>query len=174
MRRTVMARDNDAAISVLNDLIETCKDGANGFRTAADAVRSPEAKALFTSRVPIIEHAAAELQAEVRRLGGEPETSGTVAASVHRGWINLKAAVTGKDEAAIITECERGEQLAAKNYEDALKKDLPADVRALVERQYRGTLQNLELVRALGDAAGAASPTIAPHPEADRGAPPPA
>ena len=167
-----MARDNDAAISVLNDLIETSKDGANGFRTAADAVRSPEAKALFTSRVPIIERAASELQAEVRRLGGEAETSGTVAASVHRGWINLKAAVTGKDDAAIITECERGEELAAKNYEDALKKDLPADVRAVVERQYRGTLQNLERVRALGDAAGAASPTIAPRPEADRGAPP--
>lgn len=169
-----MARDNDAVISVLNDLIETCKDGANGFRKAGDAVRSHEAKALFASRVPIIERAADELQAEVRRLGGEPETSGTVAASVHRGWMNLKAAITGKDEAAIITECERGEQLAAKNYEDALKKDLPTDVRALVERQYRGTLHNLELVRALGDAAGAASPTIAPHPEADRGAPPPA
>ena len=130
-----MARDNDATISVLNDLIETSKDGANGFRAAADAVRSPEAKALFTSRVPIIERAVTELQAEVRRLGGEPETSGSVAASVHRGWINLKAAVTGKDDAAIITECERGEEVAAKNYEDALKKELPTDVRTVVERQ---------------------------------------
>ena len=161
-----MAGDNKA-VSTLNDLIETCKDGANGFRTAAAAVENPDAKALFTSRVPIIEHAAAELQAEVRRLGGDPETTGSVAATVHRGFINLKAAITGKDEAAILTECERGEELAVKSYEDALKTDLPPETRAIVERHLRGTVQNLEKVRGLGRAYGASKPTIAPHPEAD-------
>jgi uncharacterized protein (TIGR02284 family) len=161
--------DNKAIVSVLNDLIETCKDGANGFRTAAAAVQNDDAKTLFTSRVPAIEGAAAELQAHVRRLGGDAETTGTLAAAVHRSWIGLKAAVTGKDEAAIITECERGEQLAVKNYEDALKKGLPVDVAAVVERQYRGAVQNLERVRALGDVKGAATPTIAPKPAADDG-----
>jgi uncharacterized protein (TIGR02284 family) len=171
-----MASDNDTAVSVLNDLIETSKDGANGFRAAADAVESSEAKALFLSRVQLIERAVGELQDTVRRLGGDPERTGSVAATLHRGWIGLKSAVTGKDDAAIITECERGEELAVKNYEDALEKDLPADVRALVERQYRGTVQNLEKVRALGRAKGADAPTIAPKPAADRdrGAPPPA
>lgn len=163
-----MAEDTKkTAVSTLNDLIETCKDGANGFRTAADAVQRPDAKALFTSRVPIIERSATELQAEVRRLGGDPETTGSVAATVHRGWINLKAAVTGKDEAAIITECERGEQLAVKNYEDALKTELPAESRAILERHHRGTVQNLEQVRALGQAYGASEPTIAPNPKTD-------
>ena len=168
-----MAMDNKAVVSVLNDLIETCKDGANGFRTAAAAVQHADAKALFTSRVPTIEGAAGELQAQVRRLGGDAETTGSVAAAVHRGWIGLKSAVTGKDDAAIVTECERGEQLAVKNYEDALKKDLPAEVRAIVERQYRGAVQNLERVRALGDVKGAAAPTVAPKPKADRDAAPP-
>ena len=169
-----MATDTRDVISVLNDLIETCKDGVNGFRTAAAAVQSPEAKALFNSRVPIIEHAAEELQAQVVRLGGDPERTGSVAATLHRGWIDLKSAVTGRDDAAIITECERGEQVAVKNYEDALKKDLPADIRALVERQYRGTIQNLEKVRALGVVRGADAPIVAPRPEADRGTAPPA
>jgi uncharacterized protein (TIGR02284 family) len=112
----------------------------------------------------------------VRRLGGDPERTGSVAAAVHRGWINLKSAVTGKDDAAILTECERGEELAVKSFEDALDKDLPADVRALVDRLYRGTIQNLERVRALGRVRGADAPTVAPRPDADRGrgAPPPA
>jgi uncharacterized protein (TIGR02284 family) len=167
-----MASTNDAAIAALNDLIETSKDGVNGFRTAAEAVKGAEAKALFTSRVQLIEHSAAELQAEVRRLGGDPETTGSVAATLHRGWIDLKSAVTGKDDAAIITECERGEQVAVKNYEDALGKELPADVRAIVERQYRGAVQNLERVRALGDVKGASTPTVAPKPAADRDASP--
>jgi uncharacterized protein (TIGR02284 family) len=163
-----MATDNKPVVSVLNDLIETCKDGANGFRAAAAAVQHADARTLFTSRVPVIERASEELQAEVRRLGGDPETTGSVAARLHRGWIGLKSAITGKDDAAIITECERGEQLAVRNYEAALKAALPADVRAIVERQYRGAVQNLERVRALGDVKGAAAPTVAPKPAADR------
>ena len=168
-----MATDNKAVVSVLNDLIETCKDGANGFRAAAAAVQHADARTLFTSRVPVIERASEELQAEVRRLGGDPETTGSVAARLHRGWIGLKSAITGQDDAAIITECERGEQLAVRNYEDALRKDLPADVRAVVERQYRGAVQNLERVRALGNVKGAAAPTVAPKPAADRDVTPP-
>ena len=167
-----MTRENDATIAVLNDLIETCEDGVNGFRTAAAAVKNAEAKTLFASRVRMIELAATELQAEVRRLGGNPETTGTVAAKIHRGWIDLKAAVTGQDDAAIITECERGEQVAVKNYEDARKKDLPTAVRVLVERQYQGAVDNLERVRALGRAAGADKPIVAPRPAADREVPP--
>lgn len=163
-----MASDSKHVVSTLNGLIETCKDGANGFREAAQAVTNADAKALFNSRVPAIERAAAELQAEVRRLGGDPETSGSASAAVHRGWINLKAAVTGKDEAAVITECERGEELAVSRYEDALKADLPAETRAIVEPQYRGAVANLEKVRALGRAYDASSPTVAPTPDADR------
>ena len=163
-----MTDDAKATIDVLNDLIETSKDGAHGFRAAADAVERPDAKALFNSRVPVIERAAAELQAEVRRLGGAPETTGTVAAAAHRGWIGLKGAVTGRDEAAILTECERGEELAVKHYEDARKTDLPVETRAIVEAQYRGTVANLDKVRARGRAYDASTPTIAPTPNVDK------
>jgi uncharacterized protein (TIGR02284 family) len=166
-----MALDRDDVISVLNDLIETSKDGVNGFRSAAESVKSAEAKAVFTTRAQIIERAAAELQDEVRRLGGDPERRGSVTGSLHRGWINLKSAVTGKDDNAIIDECERGEEVAVKSYEEALEKDLPADIRSLVEHQYRGTLQNLDKVRALKGVPGAG--TSARPRSVDRGAPPP-
>ena len=162
-----MATDNKAVVSVLNDLIETCKDGANGFRAAAAAVQHSGAKTLFESRVTGIEHAATELQAAVHRLGGDAETTGSTVAAVHRGWIGLKAAVTGQSDAAITTECERGEQLAVSHYEKALKADLPADVQAMVERQYAGAVKNLERIRALGDAVGAGTPVVAPRPEVD-------
>jgi uncharacterized protein (TIGR02284 family) len=162
-----VSNDNKAAISTLNGLIETCKDGANGFRAAAEAVTHADAKALFISRVPVIERAATELQAEVRRLGGDPETTGSVAATVHRGYIGLKAAITGKDEAAIITECLRGEELAVKNYEDALEQPLPMESREIVVRHHRGTVQNLEKCRALATAYQASEPTVAPNPKTD-------
>ena len=33
----------------------------------------------------------------VRSLGGDPEDSGTVSAALHRGWMDIKALVTGND-----------------------------------------------------------------------------
>ncbi|MEO6778321.1 MAG: PA2169 family four-helix-bundle protein [Gemmatimonadaceae bacterium] len=144
-----MASTNDETIDVLNDLIETCKDGVKGFRSAADAVGDSPAKTLFRSRAQNIETAVSQLSAEVRKLGGDPEKHGTTAGAAHRGWIDLKAAVTGRNDSAIIAECQRGEDHAVKVYEDALKKTLPADVRTMVEQQYRGALANRESMRQL-------------------------
>lgn len=144
-----MASTNDETIDVLNDLIETCKDGVKGFRSAADAVGNSPAKTLFSSRAQNIETAISQLSAEVRKLGGDPEKHGSTAGAAHRGWINLKAAVTGKDDNAIIAECERGEDHAVSVYEDALKKSLPADVHTMVEKQYRGALANRDSMRQL-------------------------
>ncbi len=127
---------NDDVISTLNGLIETCKDGQNGFQTAADGVANSELKTLFHTYGQQRSQFSGELQTEVRRLGGDPEKTGSVAAALHRGWIDIKSAVTGKDDAAIINECERGEDSAVSNYKEALDADLPANVRTVVEKQY--------------------------------------
>jgi uncharacterized protein (TIGR02284 family) len=78
---------------------------------------------------------ARELQAEVRRLGGDPEKAGSFAGAAHRGWINIKSTVTGKDDGAIIAEAERGEDSAKKMYEDALQQPLFTQTLALVREQ---------------------------------------
>lgn len=141
--------DKDGTISTLNNLIETCKDGQNGFQTAADGVKNSELKTLFSSYSMQRAKFAGELQNEVRRLGGDPEKSGSTAAALHRGWIDIKSAVTGQDESSIVAECERGEDSAVSNYKDALKEDLPADVRAIVERQYEQVQEAHDRIRAL-------------------------
>ena len=128
--------DNDNVISVLNNLIETCKDGQNGFQTAAEGVKRSDLKTLFGQYSQQRAKFAGELQAEVLRLGGDPTETGSVAATLHRGWIDVKSAVTGQDENAVISECERGEDSAVANYRDALAdENLPADVRSIIERQ---------------------------------------
>jgi uncharacterized protein (TIGR02284 family) len=152
-----MAVDNDDTISTLNNLIETCKDGQDGFRSAAGGVRSGELKTLFHAYAQQRAQFAAELQGEVRRLGGDPEETGSTAAALHRGWIDIKSAVTGEDEGAIISECERGEDSAVRNYEEALRGDLPSDVRSTVERQLRQVKEAHDRIRGLERASGAAS-----------------
>jgi uncharacterized protein (TIGR02284 family) len=145
-------------ISTLNDLIETCRDGINGFRTAADGVSSPVAKEVFLSRIHLIEKGLGDLDAAVARLGGQPVDHGHAAASLHRAWINIKSAVTSKNDDAIIDEVVRGEEIAVRHYRDALTKTMPADIRAMVEMQAKGAELNLERARALARLRAAGSP----------------
>ena len=147
--------DNDNVISTLNGLIETCRDGQNGFQTAAGGVKNSELKTLFGSYSQQRAQFVGELQTEVRRLGGDPENTGSVAATLHRGWINIKSTVTGEDESAIISECERGEDSAVSTYRDALNEDLPANVRTVIERQYAEVKQAHDRIRSLEKASGA-------------------
>jgi len=144
--------DNKDTISVLNDLIETCKDGEKGFLECAEDLSRADLKSTMTQRAQECASGASELQQLVRSLGGDPETSTSVSADLHRRWIDLKSMVTGKDDLAILNECERGEDVALKSYRKALDEDLPMDVRSVVERQYLGVQRNHDQVRALRDA----------------------
>ena len=145
---------NDDVISTLNNLIETCKDGQNGFQTAADGVKNAELKTLFNTYAQQRAQFAGDLQSEVRRLGGDPEKSGSVAATLHRGWINIKSTVTGEDESAVLAECERGEDSAVSNYQDALAANLPANVRDVVQRQFTQIKEAHDRIRSLEQASG--------------------
>jgi uncharacterized protein (TIGR02284 family) len=137
--------------SVLNDLIETSRDGEKGFRRAAEETTDPELEAVFRKGAARCHAAAHQLQEQVVSLGGKPETGGSALGAAHRGWLDLKAAVTGRDAKAILEECERGEDFAKERYANALKRDLPEDVHALVERQYQGVIENHNRVKALRD-----------------------
>ena len=136
-------------IETLNDLIETSRDGEKGFRTCADAVKSAQLKQTFEQAASRCAQAVGELQAKVRSLGGHPETDSSVSGSLHRARVDIKSTITGMDEAAVLAECERGEDVAKKAYENALSRDLPSDVRAMVERQYQGVIQHRDRVHQL-------------------------
>jgi uncharacterized protein (TIGR02284 family) len=142
---------NDNAISILNNLIETCKDGELGFKTAAEGLSSAALKATFVEYSRQRGEMARALQSEVRQLGGDPEQSGSVSGSLHRGWLDIKSAITGKDDHAIVAEAERGEDVAKAAFEDALKETLPGTAQALVQRQAIQVRQAHDAVRALRD-----------------------
>jgi uncharacterized protein (TIGR02284 family) len=147
-----MMRNNDV-ISILNDLIETCKDGENGFLVCAQDVNDLKLKQFFTERAQSCASAAHQLQEQVRVCGGDPETSGSLTGTLHRRWVDITAAISGKSDEAILNECERGEDVAVRSYQRALEKELPADIAAIVERQYQGLLRNLDQVKLLREQA---------------------
>ena len=144
--------DRDDVIGTLNDLIETCKDGEDGFRTCADAVKNPQLKSFFEQKAERCRIGGAQLQQKVRELGGDPERSGSMIGAAHRFWVNIRSSIAGMDEHAILDECERGEDSAKRAYEDALQQDLPADVRTLIGKQYREVKMNHDSVRDMRNA----------------------
>ena len=140
---------SDNIVSILNNLVETSKDGEKGFNAAAEDTKTAELQTTFRRRAQDCATGATQLQQLVTRLGGRPEGSGSVAGAVHRGWVNLKAAVSGRDDIAILEECERGEDVAKAHYGKALEATLPEDVRMVVKRQYEGVIRNHDQIRDL-------------------------
>jgi uncharacterized protein (TIGR02284 family) len=146
-----MTNDMNDFRSTLNDLIETSKDGQEGFQTSAEKLKDPEIRTIFLKLSRQRASFAGELQAEVTRIGGEPAKSGSTAGAIHRGWIGLKSALTGDSDQAILEEAERGEDAAVKNYREALNKELPSDLESIVSRQFSEIQQSHNAVRELRD-----------------------
>jgi uncharacterized protein (TIGR02284 family) len=142
---------NDNAVSVLNNLIETCKDGEQGFKVAAEGLTSAAIKTKFLEYSRQRSQMARELQDEVRRLGADPEKKGSVAGTMHRGWLNIRSIVSGKDDHAIVAEAERGEDVAKGVYEAALKESLPQSAQTLVQQQAAKIRQAHDDVRDIRD-----------------------
>ncbi|SCX39921.1 PA2169 family four-helix-bundle protein [Nitrosospira sp. Nsp1] len=152
--------DNHKIVSVLNDLIEISRDGANGFRTCAEDTHDAALQSYFENRAQSCAQAVNKLSTEVRRYGGDPDTGGTVTGTLHRAWVDLKTSLTSNDNLAVLEECERGEAAAVVAYENALREELPGNLRALLDQQYEGAKRNHDRVRQLRDTArhGNASP----------------
>lgn len=143
---------NDSVISTLNGLIETCKDGEEGFKDAAEGIVRSDLKTVFYEFSQQRSQFVGVLQELVRGLGGDPESSGTMSGALHRGWLNIKSAVTGKDEQSILNECESSEDHAKDAYTEALKTRLPANIADVVVQQSQAILAAHNRVRALRDA----------------------
>ncbi len=143
--------DSDDVVDVLNDLLESSRDGEYGFHASAEHAESGELKGIFQRHSRECAAAALELEHEIRRLGGDPASGGSMSGALHRGWVSVKTALSTNDDKAVLEECERGEDAAVARYRKALKANLPADIRALLERQSQGAQRNHDEVRALRD-----------------------
>jgi uncharacterized protein (TIGR02284 family) len=140
---------------VAKELVETLKDGEQGFTSAAEKLRDSD-RAEWASTLQRLAQQRKGFQAEIVELGHEygddVDESGTVAAAVHRGWISLKDALTGDDADKVLDAALTGEDHAVSEYEKALDADLSAGFREVVSRQHAAVVSARDEVRALRDA----------------------
>ena len=149
--------DSKKAISTLNDLIETCRDGQNGFKEAAENVKSPDLKTFLNQIATERAQFVNELQLEIRTLGGDPQKTGSATGAIHQAWIDIKGTLTGKDDHSILNECERGEDSAVEAYKEALNVGLPNKILSTVERQFQSIKLVHDRVKQMRDSKAASS-----------------
>jgi uncharacterized protein (TIGR02284 family) len=140
-------------VSTLNDLIETSKDGEYGFSSSAENAKGQHIKQLFVDRADGCRQAASELQRMVVQYGGDAEDGGSATGALHRGWVAVRSALAGYTDLALLEEAERGEDMALASYRKALEKELPADVRSVIETQLHGVKRNHDQIRSLRNQA---------------------
>lgn len=132
------ALSKEAILDTLEDLIEITRDGAEGFSLAAEHATHPELKDFFRSLGNARAEMVRDLQDLERFQGQEKvDTSGSVTGSLHRAWINIRTAVTQRNDQAILEEAERGEDAALEAYEDALSQTpgaLPESALAVIRQ----------------------------------------
>ncbi|QNH60487.1 ferritin-like domain-containing protein [Hymenobacter sediminicola] len=133
-----------------NDLVEINKTAAKGYQEAAEEISDANLKSKLSQMSQQRAQFAADLTQHAQQFGINPAQESTVeatiadaAAAVHRGWINIKSAITGQDDSAILGECENGDSVALQSYETALKsQELPAEARTVIQQQHGSILSD--------------------------------
>jgi uncharacterized protein (TIGR02284 family) len=147
-----MSTATKSIASVLNSLIEKCKDGQAGFRSAVEDVQNRDLQSLFSELAMQRQQFAVELQHLVRNLGEEAETAGTMSGALTRGWMDVKAALTSGDEYSVLVECVRGESATVVEYQEALDRgQMPDNIRSVIQHQYMALQAAHDRLRDLRD-----------------------
>lgn len=140
--------------SVTKDLVETLEDGKEGFAKGADKLAGdlPDVAAKFREFSAQRDRFSGELRGLAKNYGDEVKESGSVAGTMHRGWMALKDALAGSDASGVLDAAEQGEDHAVRAYKKALDEDISETLRAVVIRQAAEVKAAHDMVKAMRDA----------------------
>ena len=143
-------------VSILEELVETCRDGQNGYRDAAEHVTDSNLRTFFNEQSLARAGFAAELEEELIKLGeSDPDRTGSAGAAIHRAWIDVKSTLGGGDH-AILESVESGEDKAKNSYVKAARSaDLPEYLAIIVRRQSVAVQAAHDHIRSLRDTRAA-------------------
>ena len=137
---------------VAKDLVETLKDGRNGYASAAERLRDSDQPELAATMQRFAEQRAqftSEIVSMGHDYGEDVDESGSTTAAVHRGWLKVKDAVTGDDADSVLGAAVSGEDHAVSEYEKALGADISDGFRTVVQRQHASVVAARDEVKQL-------------------------
>ena len=140
--------DTSNDITVVNSLIKTLNDSIQGYQESAKDIGNQRLATMFQERAQERQQVVTQLQAEVARLGGDPNSGGSLLGSAHQIFLDLKSTITGKDDSAVLAEVQRGEEYLRDKFDTALADaNLGASTRQVLEQAARSVRQGADSVR---------------------------
>jgi uncharacterized protein (TIGR02284 family) len=146
---------NQKKIDVFNTLIQINNDRFEGYETAFKETEEPDLKECFSQFMQTSQKCKQELVNEVTRLGGVSTESTRLAGKLFRVWMDVKAAITGKDRKEILHSCEYGENVALETYQNVLNNELDHilfEQQTMINAQYVRIKADRDLVKSMHDA----------------------
>ncbi|MGF7215591.1 uncharacterized protein (TIGR02284 family) [Spirosoma lacussanchae] len=144
---------NEEIVEDLNDLVKINNDRIQGYEKAIEDNKDAQLDDLFRHYVVQSQNFRSQLADHIVRIDGTAVTDATstdVSSKVHRAWIDIKAALTGKDRDTVLSSVEFGENAALEAYKDAIEKDhLPAYIKEDLMKQMSQLEDAYEKVKAL-------------------------
>ena len=145
--------NNKATIETLNDLVQINNDRIKGYQNAIKESKDDnELIRIFNNKILESQQLKSTLAEEIQVLGADAATETTVSGTIHRTWLEVKAAFTGHSEKSILEECEFGEDAIKKAYQSAIdEENLPAYIRDILNDQKAIIDQSHDEIKALRD-----------------------
>ncbi|MGI4870351.1 MAG: PA2169 family four-helix-bundle protein [Janthinobacterium lividum] len=139
---------NETISRALTDILNLNRTSVKGYQEAAEEVKSADLKAKLGQYSQQRAGFVSDLEGFAKQYGIDAADTSTIesvatdaAAAVHRGWINIKSAITGQSDSAVLAAAETGEATALKAYETVLATDIPAGAKSVFQQQHDAILQ---------------------------------
>ncbi len=133
-----MESNKEKELDVLKTLVEYNNDRVEGYQKASEEIEHADLKHLFNKFSAQSRAFSSELNSRIVQLGEQPAEGTTASGKVYRAWMDVKAALSGKDRKAILGSCEFGEDVALKSYEEAIQSNnLSMEAQKIVNEQAR-------------------------------------
>jgi uncharacterized protein (TIGR02284 family) len=142
--------DKKHILNALEDLIEVCRDGQNGYRDGSEHVKNSELKTLLSEVSLERAKFAGDLESEAIRFGkSDVDRSGSTMGAIQRGWTNLKASLGGGDD-AILSSMESGDNFAKDHFDKYINdNELPNEILGMIRNQAQAIVGTIDRIRAL-------------------------
>ncbi|MEZ6046445.1 MAG: PA2169 family four-helix-bundle protein [Planctomycetaceae bacterium] len=142
---------NPETIEHIQDLICINIDAYDGLKESAELIADQRVATVFRELAQERSQIAKELQTYCEWNGEQARQEGSIAAAVHRAWINIRGMVSDGDAYAILAEAERGEDQIKHAYEKALKNSAGSAMTDVLQAQYRKVKAGHDRIRDLRD-----------------------
>ncbi|HZJ35528.1 MAG TPA: PA2169 family four-helix-bundle protein [Gillisia sp.] len=120
----------------LQMLLQKNYDAEKGFKKAIIKTESDNLKEFLKRQAAKHNRFATELDKEIRSLNEHPKEEGSFTGKLSRAWMDIKVAVSGDHDEAILKECVRGEKNSAEEYKEALDENkFPPHLEQVLKKQ---------------------------------------